>query len=356
MKIENILENKEILRKLGVDIFSIKRKYWFVRTQKGTYYEDFINDEFIGIEWDKVSNIDFIKNDNEDDLKEEILTQYPKVERPGYVAKQILKFCNSMKKGDIVLIPSEKSKWITFGEILDDNIYLYEEDDDYFQRILDDFFDDAEKKEEKTVLKKRRRVKWIKSVKKSELDPYLYSIIYSHNAVVEADAYSVFIDRMLSQFYIKGDEAYYTYKVNKKKNIPYKDMLKFLNNNNEIIEYIKIKYPELELNTDDFVIKINVQSKGPVQLKGMATGILIVGLGIGILCGCDMELNILGMDFKYKTEGLPKIISTVIDLKNKLDESKDEDLNKLKEELLKDKENLEIEVPGEKIENKKVLE
>lgn len=356
MEIENILEDKEILRKLGVDIFSSKRKYWFVRTQKGTYYEDFINDEFIGIEWDKVSNLDFIKNDNEDDLKEEILIQYPKVERPGYVAKQILKFCNSMKKGDIVLIPSEKSKWITFGEILDDNIYLYEEDDDYFQRILDDFFDDAEKKEEKTVLKKRRRVKWIKSVKKSELDPYLYSIIYSHNAVVEADAYSVFIDRMLSQFYIKGDEAYYTYKVNKKKNIPYKDMLKFLNNNNEIIEYIKIKYPELELNTDDFVIKINVQSKGPVQLKGIATGILIVGLGIGILCGCDMELNILGMDFKYKTEGLPKIISTVIDLKNKLDESKDEDLNKLKEELLKDKENLEIEVPGEKIENKKVLD
>lgn len=173
---------------------------------------------------------------------------------------------------------------------------------------------------------------------------------------MEADAYSVFIDRMLSQFYIKGDEAYYTYKVNKKKNIPYKDMLKFLNNNNEIIEYINTNYPELQLNIDDFIIKINVQSKGPVQLKGAAKGILITGLVIGILCGCDMELNILGMDFKYKTEGLPKIISTAIDLKEKLDGNRDDELNKLKEKLSEDKENLEIEVPGEKEKNTKELE
>ena len=153
MEKENVLKDKDILRQLGVDIFPTERKYWFVRTQKGTYYEDFINDKFIGIEWDKVSDIEFIKNDNEDDLKEGIIKQYPNVERPGYVAKQILKFCNSMKSGDIVLIPSEKSKWITFAEILDDDIYLYEEEDD-FQRIIDDFFDDIEKKDEKTLLKK----------------------------------------------------------------------------------------------------------------------------------------------------------------------------------------------------------
>ena len=32
------LEEKKLLNKLGVDVFSQHRNYWFVRTQKGSYY------------------------------------------------------------------------------------------------------------------------------------------------------------------------------------------------------------------------------------------------------------------------------------------------------------------------------
>lgn len=340
-------EDRLILKQFGVDIIPEDRNYWFVRTQKGTYYEDFKNDEFIGIEWDKVSNIEFIKSANEDDLKVEVNKQYPELERPGYVAAQILKFCNEMKKGDIVLIPSKDSKWITFGEILSDDMYLYEKDQNDFETILDEFYDNAEGNAEATLLMKRRKIRWIKDFKRSDLDPYLYSIIYSHNAIVDANPYSIFIDRMLSQFYIKGDEGYFTYKINRKKNIPYADMLSFLNNNNRVMDYIIKNFPELNFDKDDIIIKVNVQSKGPLQIKSKMVKVLILGLIITALFGSKIKFDFLGANLDLETEGLPKLISTVTDSIIKIEKSKEDDaeLKEIIEGLKENKEKLELDVP-----------
>lgn len=334
---------EEILNKLGIDIFPVNRKYWFVRTQKGTYYEDFLNDKFIGIEWDRISDLDYIKNSNDDDLREEVVKQYPKLDKPGYVASQIYKFCNTMKSGDIVLIPSKESKWITIGEILDDSAYLYTKEQEDFQELLDDFYGEQNEDAEKTLLMKRRNMRWIKTVKKTELDPYLYSIIYSHNAIVDAQPYSIFIDRMLSQFYIKGDEGYFTYKINKKNNIPYEDMLNFLNNNNTLMNYINEKFPELKFEKNKIIIKVNVQSKGPIQIKATIKTILIVGLCISGLFGANFDINVWGAQINLETEGLPKLIKTIADvMENK---NSDQELKTLMEKFNIDKDNLEITVP-----------
>ncbi|WP_315080000.1 hypothetical protein [uncultured Clostridium sp.] len=342
------IKEKEILNKIGVDVFSENRNYWFVRTQKGTYYEDFLNDNFIGIEWDKISNIKEIKNSNEEDLKVEVNKQYPELERPGYVSAQIYKFCNSMKSGDIVLIPSKDSKWISFGEIVEDDIYLYEEDQIDFQYLLDEFYDESDEVCDKTLLLKRRKIKWIKTVKRTELDPYLYSIIYSHNAIVDAKPYSIFIDRTLSRFYIKGNEAYYTYKVNKKQNIPYNDVLSFLNNNNKLIEYISSKSEKTKIDINDLVLKINVQSKGPIQLKGTVKNILIIGLITGALFGVDMNIEAFGLKYGLKTDGLPKLITNIMETYDKIkDDKENRDLQSIIENLEKDKEKLEIELAAD---------
>lgn len=336
--------DKKFLHEIGIDIFSDKRNYWFVRTQKGTYYEDFKNDKFIGIEWDKVSDLNFIKQMKEEDLKVEVSNQYSEIERPGYVASQIYKFCNCMKKGDIVLIPSKESKWISIGELLDDDAYIYEKEQLDFQELLDDFYDSDDEAAEKTSLLKRRKVKWLKSFKKSELDPYLYSIIYSHNAIVDANPYSLFIDRMLSQFYIKGEEGYFTYKINKKCNIPYSNMLSFLNNNDRLMDYINKKFPELQFNKNDIILKVNVQSRGPLQLKSKIMWILISGVAITALFGAHFDFEFLGAKVDIETEGLPKLITTISEAIQK-NKDTDPELKEIIEAFQKDKENLELELP-----------
>ncbi|HBJ2609737.1 hypothetical protein FDA77_18995 [Clostridium botulinum] len=354
MEFEIQEKDYELLKKIGIDVFPEDRNYWFIRTQSGTYYDSFVNEGFVGIEWDEISDLKLIKNSNEEKLKLDVIKYYPKVEKPGHPVNQILRFANDIKKGDIVLIPNERSEWICIGEFLSDEMYIYEEEED-FQDILDSLDDDC--KDKKPILKKRRKVRWIKQVKRNELDPYLYRIIYSHNAVCDANKYSIFIDRTLSQFYIKGNEAYYTYKVNKKRNIPYIDMLSFLNNNNNIINYINAYYSDLSINADDLILKISVQSKGPIQLKGAIRNVLIIGLIMGSLFGGKLNLKIPGFEYNVETEGLPKLLNSIqvfLEKRDsaKIDKEEKEKLEKIIEQLQKDKKKLELQLPLEEdIEN-----
>ncbi|WP_415337139.1 hypothetical protein [Clostridium perfringens] len=109
---DKIYINKEsikLLKSLGVDVVSSERKYWFLRTQNGTYYDEFKAYNFIGIEWDKLVDFNSIRDMSKDQLKEHIIEKDSSIERPGYVASQILRFCNEIRKGDIVLIPNEGS-------------------------------------------------------------------------------------------------------------------------------------------------------------------------------------------------------------------------------------------------------
>ena len=182
----NISENKLILNKLGINIFEKERKYWFIRTQSGMYYDDFTNENFVGIEWDEISDLEFIKNATEEEWKSTILSTYKDVEKPGYIMNQIKRFVKEIKAGDIVLIPNEKSRWLAIGEITEDDVEIYEEELD-FEALLDSL-DESENKGNKTIMKKRRKVKWLKEFKRSEWDPYLQGIIHSNSAVVSADS------------------------------------------------------------------------------------------------------------------------------------------------------------------------
>ena len=53
-------QDKQLLESMGIDIFSENRQYWLIRTQGGAYYNDFINENFVGIEWDEISDLEMI--------------------------------------------------------------------------------------------------------------------------------------------------------------------------------------------------------------------------------------------------------------------------------------------------------
>lgn len=328
----------ELLSNIGIPVLAEECNYWFLRTQGGEYFDDFYFDGFVSIEWDLINDLELIRDgDRFEVLKENISELYPDCKHPGAAAGTLQKFVRQMKKGDIVIIPNKDSVLLAFGEILSEQVYIYSPEDDDLDTEND------EEQQIQLILTKRRDVKWTHTIKRKDLDPYLYRIIYSHNAIVDANPYEIYIDRLLHPFYIKGSKAYLTYKVNKKENIPYANILKFLNTYNNLSEYLSSKYPELELDINEIILKINVQSKGPIQFKGAMKSIIVIGLSSAILFGGNIK--VLGVEFS--AEGIvPGILKTVSEIKTLVDEKNDDELLRLQEELQQEKEMLQIEMPN----------
>lgn len=285
----------KLLKDLDVPIINADRNYWFVRTQGGDYFEDFYFEGFIGIEWNEVSDLDLIRESDVDAIKGMVFKYYPKIDKVGYVAKQIKKFACDIKKGDIVLIPNKNSEKIAFGEIKSEP-YIYEEDK---SQILD-FFDDDDIKES---LKKRIDVKWLKVLKRSELDPYLYKIIYSHSTIVDARPYANFIDRTLHKFYVKNDDAHLTMDVNTRNEIPAIDLSGFIYETIGLVDSFNYNM-KMNLEKKEISTKINVQSPGIIEFVGPVAIIGCIAIGAVVLLGGEVSF----LNLKLKTDGLSKNI------------------------------------------------
>lgn len=102
------------------------RKYWFIRTDGGKYFDSFKENKFVAIEDNLITlqEIYSLKQKYKEDKKiilEELKRiskdRYPKDARTGLVASQIYRFLYEVKKGDIVIIPDVNSSAIAIGEI-----------------------------------------------------------------------------------------------------------------------------------------------------------------------------------------------------------------------------------------------
>ena len=293
-----------ILEQLRINIFSENRSYWFLRTQAGTYFDEFYFNNYIGIEWDDIVDSSI---ENIEAMAQIVSKKYPQETRTTYVAGQIMKFIHSFKKGDIVLIPNKDSKIIAFGEILEDNIYVSDEgiSDPLSQLTLPD----SDTEHSLSVLRKRRKVKWLKTLKRDELDPHLQTFIYAHNTIVDLNPYALFIDRTLSDFYIKGNSGYFTLRVNKPTNIPLDDLTDLFIFNRELNNFINSYFPEWRINRGEIICKIDVQSKGPIQFTGPIKKITIFGLVLMILWGGSVKIKKDGIELS--SNGLPKILESI---------------------------------------------
>lgn len=329
---------KELLQQLikenDIPIIDEKRNYWFVRTNSGEYFDSFYFGNFIAIEWDEIRDLEEIKEISSKDLKEKVAKLYPD-DRTGYVASLIHKFVNKMKAGDIILIPNKDSKHIAFGQLLEDEPYIY------LPTKEEKFQLDLEEDDRQLFLAKRRRVKWFdnKVVKKEDLDPYLFKIIYSHNTIVDANSYSSFIDRTLYNIYFKNNKLHTTFHVNKRENIQALNLVDFINNIMESVDIFS-EVTEQNINKKDIAIKASINSPGPIEFIGYSAGVAICLTGVSMFLNggkFSLDLKVLGSGSKIECE-TPGIIEKI----EQYNSSKNQKLKKLEEKLIESKETLDI--------------
>lgn len=279
------------------------RKYWFVRTNGGEYYDEYLRKGFIAVGFNWIIDASLIKQAEKDNASKRALYEKIKAEaaeddgkqiKPGLVVNQIKRFLLEMNPGDIVLIPSENSQYIAFGEITSDTYIINE----------------SELQENCCPFIKRRRVKWGKKLSRDSLDPYLFKAIYSHHVITDVSDSSSFINRSLSGMYVSGDKAHITFRVSTQEAVRLSDIQPLLYGFEEVA--IAAHFPANIISEIEATeLKINVQSPGPIEYIVTTVGLigfLAITIAINMFRatsaakknGGTLSLKILWLSYKCK--------------------------------------------------------
>ncbi|KQC31436.1 hypothetical protein [Flagellimonas eckloniae] len=300
---------EEILNKLP----KVKddRNYWLVRADGGKYYDSFLRGGFIAIGYNKISLKDIQKGNTKDDtgvniLKFNIMDKYKDEEkRPGHTAKQLLRFAYEVKKNDIVLIPSENSEEIAFVEVTQTAAY----------NDLNDSYD--------CPYIKRKKIRYLKTVPRDTLDPNLYKLMFSHHTITTANIYDSYIDKIINSFFIKEDEAHMVLNVESEEDVKARSVFEMGGLILDVFDEF-CKEEELDLDSNDFDVKLAIQSPGFIELAGNAiSGILIVGIIFVCLAGGNFDLKISEeVNLNVQTDGIIERIRQFLKSNSKIQTKK----------------------------------
>ncbi|PRZ19574.1 hypothetical protein [Flavobacterium granuli] len=296
--------------------FESEKNYWFLRTMKGKFFSGFVDGGYIGINWNYVT-AEQLRNGNERMIKDIIEANerdskgnlYDSRTTKGKskitsIYNKIIRF-KELKNGDIVVIPSNGSKYLAFGIITDNEIYNNFDDD-------------------RCDFHKRRKVHWIKTVSLENLDSIWYKIIFSMHAISQLNSYASHIDKIISSVFVKGDRAHLVLEVKKEGDINYDSMNAVLINIRSFTELINSQF-NLGENLTNNSVKLNVQSPGTIELlyqHGRSLLLASILLSVPIVTSCShgnaSEISTSAQKLDEKNANLARL-NDAIDKDDKLD-------------------------------------
>lgn len=215
-------------------------RFWMIRTKKGYFYHEFITKGFVALAWNTITSETSFADSHSQALNNSILQEYPEINRPKVVVNKCKNFIYDIQEGDILVIPSNGSQFITFAyagkyyeedektpEIEHNTIYRIEHN----EVVID---------EVSCPYKKRRNITLIRTIKSKELNYHLYKAISSYHGISNLDPYGVdILDHIYNQ-YIYKDDARLIFHVSKTDPITSKEFSGFLYSINQILSYADI--------------------------------------------------------------------------------------------------------------------
>ena len=284
----------DILSDLGLPVQEVKdtRHYWFIRTQGGSYFDEFFLDNFVP------------EDKRTDQLIDRLKEAHPQTTR---VLNQVYRFCKEIHKGDIVIIPSAASAHFAFGYITDDEAYQEE-------------LNEEDLAEGKCPYTRRRKTHWIQGISKDRVDSKLYTFFRNQQALSQVDTYSDFIERAIHPLYIKNDTAHFTLSIRTPDSPNAFDIPTYMCG---ILTMAQELAEELKISTTDFSTNIksrtNVQSAGLIELLGDPAFVALISVVAVALFGGSVKFD-FSEDRKtgeMKTGGLIGAITKIMDRRNK---------------------------------------
>ena len=291
----------DILNNMGLPAYFVdsNRHYWFIRTQAGSYFDEFFLDGFVGIGHEDVPCV--AESDRTTELISRIRDNHAQATR---VLNQVYKFCNEIKKGDVVIIPSASSARFAFGYVMDDMVYAEE--------VSREDIDEG-----KCPFTRRRKVDWITGISKSRVDSKLYTFFRNQQTLSQVDDYSEYIERALHVFYLKGNIAHFTLSVEIPESPNAFDIPMFMCGIQKKLMEISsdisegIPYHSLKSRT-------NVQSPGLIEILGDPTAVAMCAvIVIGVFGGTVDVSNV-----SIKTNGIAGLVKLILEHLHDVEELK----------------------------------
>lgn len=308
------------LADLGLPVQEVDdtRHYWFIRTQGGSYFDEFFLDNFVAIGHEDVPCVP--EDRRTDQLVDTLKEAHPQTTR---VLNQVYRFCKEIRKGDIVIIPSAASAHFAFGYITDDEAYKEE-------------ISEEDIAEGKCPYTRRRKTHWIQGISKDRVDSKLYTFFRNQQALSQVDAYSDFIERAIHPLYIKNDIAHFTLSIRTPDSPNAFDIPVYMYG---ILTMAQELAEELKIDETDFSTSIksrtNVQSAGLIELLGPVTQVALIAAVAVALFGGTIKFN-FSKDRKtgeMKTDGLIGAITKIMDRRNKNKKYSEEEMQEIIERL-----------------------
>ncbi|HEX8657131.1 MAG TPA: hypothetical protein VF690_06340, partial [Hymenobacter sp.] len=171
------------------------RQYWFIRTNGGQFYKDFLDTGSVGIGYNLVTWAQIRKaltksKDAEGGIVGAILNRYNDFDKNklGRVAGLFTRFYTEMKPGDVVVMPSAGSVEYAFGIVADG----------------DPFEVDTTTTDDKLIYRKRRAVEWVARKAWQKMDSNLYEAFRAPQAMTTLNPFASYLDREMHSLYTKN--------------------------------------------------------------------------------------------------------------------------------------------------------
>ena len=319
-----------------IPIIPASKNYWLIRTESGRYYEAFRKYGFVAIGHESISlgrfftlQTQFKKDVDglQQELKRILIPVQSRDKKPSereraaaIAAGQIIKFMLDVKKGDIIVIPSESSTRVSFGEITSTAVPE---------------LSDSQIAQTQCPYRKRKIVKWIKDIDRDQLDPLLYKGFQAHQAINNWNGYAEYVERTINNFFIQenvgGAVANVVLEVVAREQINAKQLFHMGLNLLEVTDDF-FKKNSIPFSTDEVEVKINLNSPGKIQFKApnAKTIWLIAVFGV-LVTGGGLKIDRPQFKLDLSTQG---IIQKVIDYQNNAhDRSKMDELVKQMDSL-----------------------
>ncbi|MES2566220.1 MAG: hypothetical protein V4565_05105 [Bacteroidota bacterium] len=251
--------------------------YWFVRTDYGKYFETFYNHNFIAIGWDNIT-LEELRDPKKDDSIRKKLYKSEKLSEnnPSHkrtvssIVNKLHNFLN-LKKGDVIIIPSQNSSRFAFGIIQNSQVYT-----EINNTLGCDYH-------------KRKKVKWVAERYVKSLDPHFYMMKKTRHTISDISDYSVYIDNIINSLYIKNDNAHFVLDIKTQKDINVDSLVSLINNIQDLNKKIN-GYFNLNEQIDKNSIRLNLQSPGQIEFK-MPVGKSLVTLATILSITCCSPNN-----------------------------------------------------------------
>lgn len=288
-----------------VRIVDSDRNYWFIRTYGGEMFHDFINREYVGIGLNEVP-YNYVKDYREEDQNTydriknfvESNTSYKKGEATKWT-NQLINFQHNVQKGDLVIIPNKNSSYFHIG-VVESDVFVVNEDITFYHDNTYKKFPD-----------KRRKIRWEKYISKYDVRSDLRGMTSTHQAITGINKYADGIEGHISSIYVKEDKMHLIINIDQDQDINAFDLNDFLST----ITYFYKEFSEEENGPiEDLTIKIKLQSKGKMALKGVVKG-GILGIALLVLLSDNNEFKaeIGNNKFSFESDGLISTISEFLD-------------------------------------------